>query len=153
MRVLFFTERLAPPFDEGIKNVAVNLLRRLAPAHDLLALTMEGADIPELGVRNLSAKSRLSSATNRLLLDAGLRREIRSFRPDRICYLPTASMTLFAFLRSRVLQSHGRRRASEHDNVAATSPGECSASVGVAACPRTGHRAIEAKRRTAAIPG
>ena len=101
MRVLFFTERLAPPFDEGIKNVVANLLRRLAAAHDVLALTTEGVDIPDLSVRNVPA-------LNRLLLNAGLRHEIRAFRPERICYLPTASMTLFAFLRARVLGAHGR---------------------------------------------
>jgi glycosyltransferase involved in cell wall biosynthesis len=101
MRVLFFTERLAPPFDEGIKNVAVNLLRRLVAEHDVLALTTGGADIPDLRVRN-------APALNRALLNAGLRREIRSFRPERICYLPTASMTLFSFLRARILKWHGR---------------------------------------------
>jgi len=101
MRVLFFTERLAPPLDEGIKNVAANLLRRLNDSHDTLALTMEGEDIPDLAVRNVPK-------LNRMLLDAGFCKEIRSFRPDRICYLPTASMTLFAFLRARLLKMYGR---------------------------------------------
>jgi len=100
VRVLFFSERLSPPFDEGIKNVAVNLLRRLREEHEALALTTGGANIPELGVQDLPA-------LNRLLWSRELRRQIRAFRPDRICYLPTASMTLFAFLRARVLQNHG----------------------------------------------
>ena len=100
MRVIFLSERLSPPFDEGIKNVAVNLLRRLREEHEVLALTTGGANISELGVQDLPA-------LNRLLWSGELRRQIRAFRPDRICYLPTASMTLFAFLRARALRSHG----------------------------------------------
>ncbi len=101
MKVLFISERLGPPFDEGIKNVAVNLLRRLIAVHEVRALTVNGADIPELQVENLPR-------VNRLLLDAGLRARIRAFQPDCICYLPTASMTLFAFLRAWILKRYGR---------------------------------------------
>ncbi|MBC7243140.1 MAG: hypothetical protein H5T60_11930, partial [Anaerolineae bacterium] len=53
MRVAVFSERLAPPFDEGIKNVTYNLLRRLGVEHSVMALTTGGADIPELGVRDI----------------------------------------------------------------------------------------------------
>jgi len=101
MRILFFGERLAPPFDEGIKNVALNLLRQWRQGHEVLALTTEGADLPELGVRNLAG-------LNRLLSDAPLREAIRAFGPQRIVYLPTASMTFPAFLRAEMLRRHGR---------------------------------------------
>jgi glycosyltransferase involved in cell wall biosynthesis len=101
VRIVFFSERLAPPFDEGIKNVAANLLRQLRDRHDILALTTAGSDIPELGVRNLPRLSRH-------LWDAPLRARIRQHRPERIVYLPTASMTLFSFLRAAILRGHGQ---------------------------------------------
>ncbi len=101
MRILFFGERLAPPFDEGIKNLALNLLRQWRGQHEVLALTTEGADLPDAGVRNLAG-------LNRLLSDAALRDAIRAFGPQRIVYLPTASMTWPAFLRAWMLGRHGR---------------------------------------------
>lgn len=96
MRVAVFSERLAPPFDEGIKNVAYNLLRRLRQEHAVMGLTTGGADIPELGVRDIPR-------VNRLLVNGQLAALLRDFRPERICYIPTASMTLFSFIRAWVL--------------------------------------------------
>lgn len=96
MRVAVFSERLAPPFDEGIKNVTYNLLRRLGVEHSVMALTTGGADIPELGVRDIPN-------VNRLLVNGQLAALLRDFRPQRICYIPTASMTLFSFIRAWVL--------------------------------------------------
>ena len=101
MKVLVFSERLRPPFDEGVKNVALNLVRQLARSHQVLTLTTHGRDIPELGVENLPA-------LGRLLWSRQLRGRIRSFAPDRVCYLPTASMTPWSFLRARALGGHGR---------------------------------------------
>lgn len=96
MRVAVFSERLAPPFDEGIKNVVYHLLRALRREHAVLALTTQGADIPELGVRDIPK-------VNHLLVDGRLAALLRDFHPERICYVPTASMTLFSFIRAWVL--------------------------------------------------
>ncbi len=96
MRVVVFSERLAPPFDEGIKNVTYNLLRRLRQEHVVMGLTTAGADIPELGVQDIPHM-------NRLLVNGQLAALLREFRPERICYVPTASMTLFSFIRAWVL--------------------------------------------------
>ena len=61
MRICLFSERMAPPFDEGIKNTALQLARGFAVAqgagdgHDVLTLTTFGRDVPELGIRNMPA--------------------------------------------------------------------------------------------------
>lgn len=99
MRILVFSERLRPPFDEGIKNVALNLARWLAESHEVVTLTTEGAGNPESGVESVPA-------ANRLLLSHHLRRRVRALAPDRVCYVPSASMTPWSFLRTRVLFRH-----------------------------------------------
>jgi len=102
LRIGLLTERLKPPYDEGFKNVAVNLIRELGQRHTLLALTCFGADDSALGLRDVPA--------NRLLLSRALARAIGGFRPDLLYYLPTASTTLFGLLRARVLSlyTHGK---------------------------------------------
>lgn len=94
-RICVFSERLAPPFDEGIKNVALEVIRELFLDYTLLSLTTFGEDVPEYGIRNLRA--------GKSLLSAALGRAIRTFSPDMIVYIPTASHTLASFLRARVL--------------------------------------------------
>jgi len=100
LRICMFSERLSPPFDEGIKSYALHLARSLAADHKVLALTALGADIPEMGVRNV--------ASNRLLLAPALAAKLLRFRPQLIIYVPTASATLFSFLRARLLKAYGR---------------------------------------------
>ena len=94
-RICVFSERLAPPFDEGIKNLALAVIRELSRDHSLLALTTFGEDVPEHGIRNVRA--------GKSLISVELGRAIRRFGPDIICYIPTASHTLASFLRARVL--------------------------------------------------
>ena len=100
MRVCVFSERIKPPFDEGIKNYAVQLIRELGRQHQVLALTAFGQGVPSLGIRNVPA--------NRLLFSPWLARRIGSFRPEVVLYLPTASATPFSFLRSRMLWWYAR---------------------------------------------
>lgn len=100
MRILFFSERLRAPYDEGIKNVAVHLIQALAAEHEVLALTSGGLEDAEYGIENVDV--------NRLLLSAQLRRIIWRFRPQAIVYLPTACGTVFSFVRARMLRFYGR---------------------------------------------
>lgn len=100
MRVLYFSEALVPPFDEGIKKASLHLLRALQPSHEVLALTNRGNGIPDAGVHRLQA--------NRLLLSAGLMRRVRAFKPEYTIYFPTACATLFSFVRARVLAMYAR---------------------------------------------
>ncbi|MBC7237406.1 MAG: glycosyltransferase family 4 protein [Chloroflexi bacterium] len=100
MRIAVFSERLAPPFDEGIKNYVLHLIRELRRRHRLLALTAFGRDVPEEGIRNLPS--------NPLLLSPWVATALRRFRPELILYVPTACATLFSFWRSRLLKRYGR---------------------------------------------
>lgn len=100
MRVLYFSEALVPPFDEGIKKASWHLLRALQSSHEVMALTNRGSGIPDAGVRRVQV--------NRLLLSAGLMRRVRAFAPERALYFPTACATLFSFLRARVLAMYAR---------------------------------------------
>ncbi len=100
MRILVFSERLRPPYDEGIKSLTVQLACALAARHDVLKLTTAGVDDPQQGIRNVDS--------NRLLLSPGLRRVVRDWRPEAIVYVPTACATVFAFARACALRSHGR---------------------------------------------
>jgi len=100
MRICIFSERLALPGDEGIRNYALNLIRAANQRHQVLALTTFGADIVEYGVRNVPS--------NQLLLSIALARHVRSFRPEITLYIPTAAATLFSFARSRVLKAYSR---------------------------------------------
>ncbi len=99
MKICVFSERLRRPFDEGGKNVAINLIQALAVEHDVLALTSGGLDDVEYGIHNINV--------NRLLLSSRLGSTIRRFRPQVIIYVPTASATLFSFMRARVLALYG----------------------------------------------
>ena len=47
-RICVFSERLATPFDEGIKNVALAVIRELSCDHSLLPLTTFGEDVPKV---------------------------------------------------------------------------------------------------------
>jgi glycosyltransferase involved in cell wall biosynthesis len=100
MRICVFSERLKRPYDEGIKNFAVHLMRALAPTNDVLALTCGGLTDPEYGIENIEV--------NRLLLSARLSERIREFQPQAIVYVPTACGTMFSFARARVLRHYGR---------------------------------------------
>lgn len=101
MRICVFSERLAPPFDEGFKNVAWHLIREFSTRHETLALTCFGQDIPAQGIRDIPA--------NRLLLSLPLRRTIARFRPDLLYYIPTASTTPFSFFRAWMLRAFAGR--------------------------------------------
>ena len=97
MRICILSERMVPPFDEGIKNYAWQLVQGLAKYHDVLALTAMAHDVPELGIENVAA--------DKLLLSPRLLRRFRAFRPELVLYVPTACATLFSFVRTRVLKA------------------------------------------------
>ncbi len=100
MRIAVFAERLQPPWDEGIKNTAVHIIRALRQAHEVLALTAFGQDRPELGLRNVPS--------NPLLCSPWPAAALGRFRPELILYVPTACATLFSFWRGRMLKLYGR---------------------------------------------
>lgn len=104
MRVLYVSEALSPPFDEGIKKASWHLLKALQASHQVLALTSRGSGIPDAGVERVRA--------NRLLISASLMQKVRAFRPERVIYFPTACATLFSFVRARVLAAYARTQVA-----------------------------------------
>ncbi len=102
MRILVFSERLAPPPDEGIKKLTLSLAAALRElGHDVLTLTTGGADWPEMAVSDVPA--------DRLLRSRVLADRIKAHRPEAVLYVPTASLTLAAGLRGRMLKGHAGR--------------------------------------------
>ena len=100
MRICVFSERMAEPFDEGIKNTALHLMQELSRVHEVLRLTAFGESTAAYGIENVRA--------NRLLLSPALGHRMRRFRPELTIYVPTACATPASFLRSCVLRAHGR---------------------------------------------
>ena len=102
MKLCLLSERLAPPFDEGFKNVAVHLGDEWAaqPGLQVLRLTCFGQDVDEHDIHNVAA--------NRLFLSWPLARAIRRHAPDILYYLPTAAATLSSLLRAALLRFYAR---------------------------------------------
>lgn len=101
MRILLFSERLRVPYDEGIKNVTIQLSKALSEEHTVQVLTSGGQDDAIYHVQNIPA--------NRLLLSSRLGAAIRRFQPEAIIYVPTACGTVFSFLRAQILHLYGQR--------------------------------------------
>ena len=93
------SERLSPPYDEGIKSVTVHLIRALSARHDVMGITAGGQPDATLRIQNAD--------TNRLLVSRELSGIIRRFAPQAIVYVPTACGTVFSFARACVLRSYG----------------------------------------------
>jgi glycosyltransferase involved in cell wall biosynthesis len=102
--VYIITEDMSPPLDEGIKNFAYSLLQAWPPEIPVRGLSV-------LPGRRVSSSKITPLKANRLFLSHGLWEELSSYKPDLICYVPSASATLFSFIRSRLLklyQPHAR---------------------------------------------
>ena len=101
VRILVFSERLAPPPDEGIKKLALSLAAALRDlGHEVLTLTTGGSDWPEMAVVNVQA--------DRLLRSSTLAQHGAAFRPEAVIYVPTASLTLASGLRAQMLKRYTR---------------------------------------------
>ena len=102
-RVCVLSENMNLNPDEGIRKFARSLLE---------ALSLRG---PALGVSvgpPVSDGNIVRARANQLFLSRRLRAEVRRFRPDVLCYVPTASDTIFSLLRLRLLSSMCGRPAT-----------------------------------------
>jgi glycosyltransferase involved in cell wall biosynthesis len=99
-KICLISEDLGDPLDEGFKKFTSSLAAALSAEYDLLAMSRNGLD---KGTCRAEAV-----AMNRFLLNRGLRRRIRKFAPDIICYVPSSSGTLNSMVRARVLKWYGR---------------------------------------------
>ncbi len=95
-KILFISEALSAPFDEGIKNVAFSLHIQLGIKADTLSVTIEGNNTDNLNIRKMTL--------NKLFINIRLRRLIRNYSPDIIMYLPEASVTFNSFIRAKMLK-------------------------------------------------
>ncbi len=96
-RMLFITEILSRPFDEGMKNVALFLHNNLKEKMHLLTITRHDNDVGGLDVE----RSRL----DKFFLSSELRQLINDYNPEVILYMPETSITFNSFLRGRILKS------------------------------------------------
>ncbi|MFA5309035.1 MAG: glycosyltransferase family 4 protein [Dehalococcoidales bacterium] len=88
---------MSEPVDEGIKHFAHSLIESCPEEYKVLGLAVRAP-------RKNGNSHTVSLKTNRLFLNYSLWERIRHFQPSVICYLPSASATLFSFLRSRILK-------------------------------------------------
>ena len=95
-KILFISEALSRPFDEGIKNVAFSLHTQLQTKTGSVSVTKEDNNTDGLEIKRVSL--------NKLFLNIGLRRILQDYSPDIILYLPEASITFNSYIRSRVLK-------------------------------------------------
>jgi glycosyltransferase involved in cell wall biosynthesis len=96
MRIIFISEALSHPFDEGIKNVAFSLYKQLGMKSDVASITKAENNTDSLEISKVSL--------NKLFLNNKLRKHIKNFMPDVILYLPEASVTFNSFIRAKVLK-------------------------------------------------
>ena len=99
-KYLLISEVLKPPFDEGIKNVAFSV-------HKHLKLRCRSVSVTKAGVRGNDSEI-LPVSLNKLFLNYGLSKLIRSHDPDFIIYLPEASITFNSFVRAKILKLMSR---------------------------------------------
>jgi len=101
-RVVVISEDLAAPWDEGIKKFAYSIggaFRREREVR-ILNIDRENAGASD-GVEALPG--------TRTFMTPSLRRELQSFDPDAILYVPSPSSTLASFARTFVLRRHAPR--------------------------------------------
>jgi len=103
-RIFVFSEDLSHPLDEGIKNVATQVIKALSINASVQGACRLGGGVLE----NITPVPNI----NRLLLSWRLGRLIRRFDPDVLLYIPRWAGTFADFLRLRVLRFYqGRARS------------------------------------------
>ncbi|OGO31581.1 MAG: hypothetical protein A2Z29_02825 [Chloroflexi bacterium RBG_16_56_11] len=95
--ICVISEDLSQPVDEGIKHFAHSLIESWSEEHDVLGLSLRTTG-------RIDGPHTEALRVNKTFIDAGLSRRLRAFRPEIICYVPSASATVSSFLRSRVLK-------------------------------------------------
>jgi len=101
MKICLISEDLASPLDEGLKKFSFSLMKALSKQHHVLGMSKKGLS---QGGFQIEARG-----MNKLLLNLNLRRTIRKFGPEVICYIPSSSGTFFSFLRARMLRWYWKK--------------------------------------------
>jgi glycosyltransferase involved in cell wall biosynthesis len=95
--ICVITEDLSFPIDEGIRHFAGSLIEGWSREHRVLGLSVRSRGKP-------ATSHTISLRTNKFFLSYRLYSTLRRFQPDVICYVPSASATIFSFLRARMLK-------------------------------------------------
>jgi glycosyltransferase involved in cell wall biosynthesis len=96
-KIIVYSDVLYPPFDEGIRKTAYQILKNLEKQEvNVLGLTKEEYNSKSPTIKGIK--------TNRLLFSRKLSKEIKQFSPDAIIYIPGACGTLWSFIRGWVLK-------------------------------------------------
>jgi glycosyltransferase involved in cell wall biosynthesis len=96
LKILFISEALSAPFDEGIKNVAFSLYNELSKKTSVLPVTKTESNVDNLKITKLHL--------NKLLISSKLRKLIRDYSPNVILYFPETSITFNSFVRAKALK-------------------------------------------------
>ncbi len=98
-KVLFISEYLNPPYDEGIKKTVYNLFLDLDKNYDLQAVCRYGFEKSNIQIID----------TNVLFYSNKVKSIIKDFNPDSIVYLPFQSSTFASYLRLKVFTYFARK--------------------------------------------
>lgn len=98
MKLAVISELLAPPYDEGFKKTAAEMVHALERRHEVHALRAGHAANP------LDARSGLRWCPS-------MAAQLRHIEPDAVLYIPAASLSFLSFVRLRLLQILSRNRA------------------------------------------
>lgn len=93
-KILFVSEYLNPPYDEGIKKATYNLFKDLENKYDLHVICRAGYNKNNISIVK----------TNALFLAKSVSTIIKRFNPDVIIYFPFASGTFASYLRLKIFQ-------------------------------------------------
>jgi glycosyltransferase involved in cell wall biosynthesis len=113
-RTIIISEDLVAPWDEGIKKFAFSIGRALATDHPVRIVNVDrsGAVFGNGaggGGERRTADSIRDVPSTRTFIQPALRREISSFLPEVIIYVPSPSDTVSSFLRAYALHRHAPR--------------------------------------------
>lgn len=97
-KVVFITEYLDPPYDEGIKKTTYNLFLELDKKYELLTICRYSPKKNNVQIVN----------TNALYFSKEIIRLIKYFKPEALVYLPFQSSTFASYLRLKILSSFAK---------------------------------------------
>lgn len=99
LKILVISEAISFPFDEGFKNIILNITQKLSSVSNTLVVTSSKNNVESLSDLNV-----VKIPLNKLFLSRRLTIVLRNFQPNVILYIPLASYTLNSFVRAKVLK-------------------------------------------------
>ena len=94
--IVIISELISAPFDEGLKNVLINLINSIKDKYNAIVLTRTGNITDGLNIQK--------TGLNKLFLNSRLNSILQEHSPKSILYIPEASCTFNSFIRARVLK-------------------------------------------------